>query len=109
MRNTSYSHSHVVSYFTVERTPQLASFNYALKSVRISIEWNYGATATDFAFLKNTDKLRLMESSNVAKVYTVATLFRNFKVGLYGSQTSNYFNIVPPADFIEKYVHQKDR
>ena len=35
MSNISYSHSHVVSYFTVERTPQLASFNYAP---------NYGAT-----------------------------------------------------------------
>lgn len=86
----------------------MASINYALKSVRISIEWNYGATATDFAYLKNTDKLRLMESSNVTKVYTVATLFRNFKVELYGSQTSNYFNLVPPSDFIEKYIKQQD-
>ena len=86
----------------------LASFNYALKTVRISIEWNYGATATDFAYLKNTDKLRIMESKNVTRVYTVATIFRNFKVGLYGSQTSNYFNVVPPENFISKYINGED-
>ena len=103
-----YRQSHILSYFKKETTPKLASFNYALKTVRISIEWNYGATATDFAYLKNTDKLRVMESKNVTRVYTVATLFRNFKVGLYGSQTSNYFDIAPPEDFIKKYINMED-
>ena len=83
-----------MSYFKKDTTPKLASFNYALKTVRISIEWNYGATAADFAYIKNYDKLRIMESRNVSKAYTICTLFRNFKVGLYGSQTSNYGRLV---------------
>ena len=63
----------------------MASFDYALKTERISIEWNYGAMATDFADIKNYDKLRIMESRNVTKTYNICTLFRNFKLGLYGS------------------------
>ena len=100
--------SHILSYFKRDTNPKLAAFNYALKTVRISIEWNYGATATDFAYIKNFDKLRIMESRSVTKAYTICTLFRNFKVGLYGCQTSNYFNIRPPKDFLEKYIRQED-
>ena len=50
-------------------------------------------TATLFKYLLQEYKLRVMKSKRVSKVYTVATLIRNFYVSLYGSQTSNYFDI----------------
>ena len=85
-------------------------YNYAMKSVRISIEWNYGNTATLFKFLQQEHKLRVMKSTRVTELYTVATLFRNFYVSLYGCQTSNYFDINLNEDypnFLEKYIKQE--
>lgn len=97
-----------MSYFNREDAPQLSSFNYALKTVRISVEWNYGFTATEFRYLGNAEKFKLLNSKHVTKAYTVATLLRNCFVGLYGCQTSNYFNIVPPQDFLQKYLMQEN-
>jgi hypothetical protein len=77
-----------------------------MKKVRISIEWNYGHQATLFKYLRNHSKLKLMESSTVTKVYTVTTILRNFHVCLEGGQTSNYFNLALPEDFIEHYIKQ---
>ena len=81
-----------------------------MKSVRISIEWNYGFTATLFKYFLHEHKLRVMKSERVTKVYIVATLFRNFYVSLYGCQTSNYFNInllEEYPNFLEKYIRQE--
>ena len=44
-------------------------------------------------YLQKKNKLKVLGSTVVAKVYTVTTLLRNFRVALYGSQTSNYFGI----------------
>jgi hypothetical protein len=78
--------------------------NIHMKRVRISIEWNYGVTANLFRYLKNLNKLRLMDGGNVSKVYTVAVLLRNCHIALYGGISSSYFNLRISDDFQEKYL-----
>ena len=82
--------------------------NNALKRVRIAIEWDYGGTANTFRYLANIQKLKLLESTTVSQVYTVATFLRNIRAGVYGNQSSNYFNIKPRKDFIYHYINQID-
>ena len=58
------------------------------------------------------DKLRALAGNepNALRLNTVATLFRNFHVWLYGSQTSNYFNIhfSNPEMMLSKYINMED-
>jgi hypothetical protein len=78
-----------------------------MKTVRISIEWNYMVTGTLFRYTSNQKKLKLLESATVSRVYIVATLFRNFHVCCYGSETSNYFDIlIDTSSLLESYVNQ---
>ena len=67
--------------------------NKSYTKVRVSIEWNYMVTSNLYDYLRNYNKLRLLSSDKVAKVYTVATILRNCHVALYGSETSHYFGI----------------
>ena len=83
-------------------------WNKAMKHVRISIEWNYGSTATLFKYVRKKDKLKLLGDSRVSKIYTVATLFRNFHNACYGSQCSMYFNAEMPVDMLSSYVNQTE-
>ena len=81
----------------------------AMKKVRISIEWNYATTGSLFKYIALPWKLiRLMVSPNVAKVFTVCTILKNCHAILYGCQTSNYFNVNLPDDFIYYYINQED-
>jgi hypothetical protein len=88
-------------------TQQQVQENTAYKRVRISIEWNYGSTANLFQYLRKLDKLKIMNNTNVVKVYTVATLLRNCHVALYGGISSNYFELVLRDDMLEKYLRQE--
>jgi hypothetical protein len=64
-------------------------WNFKMKTVRISIEWNDGVTASLFTYVARSDKLKTLKSPQlVSKFYTVATLFRNFHVALYGGLTT---------------------
>ena len=78
--------------------------NSAYSKVRISIEWNYMTTANLYGYLRKLDKLKILGSNVVAKIYTVATLLRNCDVAIYGSETSSYFNIAFPENFMESYM-----
>ena len=78
--------------------------NNIRKSVRVSIEWNYGVTSNLYGYMKNLNKLRLLGNSNVSKIYTVATLLRNCHITLYGGISSGYFNIKMPEDMLERYM-----
>jgi len=78
--------------------------NKAYKSVRISIEWNYMNTANVFSYLKNLNKLRLMQTRNVCKIYVVATFLRNCRTFLYGSISSSYFGLVLDRKKLESYL-----
>jgi hypothetical protein len=100
-----YPHlSHLKSAFRGDCTTRETWENNTYKSVRISIEWNYGSTANLFSYLKNIDKLKLMNTNIVSKIYTVSTLLRNCHVALYGGISSNYFNIVLRNDMLEFYL-----
>lgn len=104
--DSAYKHrEHITSYINLEDR-NVARHNACFKKVRQSIEWNYAVTASLFKYVGMRDKLKLLKSDNVAKIYTVATLFRNFHACLYGCQASNYFQIVFQLDFLEKYIQQ---
>lgn len=97
--------SHMTSYI------KLAAFkrwNAAMKHVRISIEWNYGTTSSLFSYVCMKHKFKLLQNSRVSKIYTVATLFRNFHVAAYGGQSSRYFELSMPKDMLVKYIRQED-
>ena len=61
-------------------------------------------TSNLFGYLKNLDKLRVMNGGTVVKIYTVAVILRNCHVGFYGCQSSSYFNTRIDDDFLEKYL-----
>jgi hypothetical protein len=92
-------HSHCASYGTD------AVFNSRMKSVRISIEWNYMTTVSLFAFVGMEHKFKVFESCGVARIYIVATLFKNFHASLYGNQTMNYFGVILPDNFLASYIN----
>jgi len=78
--------------------------NKVMKSVRISIEWSYGAISNLFHYLRNIDKLKVMRSTHLAHVYMVCSLLRNCHVALYGGIESNYFNLTLPSNMLELFL-----
>jgi hypothetical protein len=97
--------SHVRS-FLISDTQDNISWNAGMKRVRISIEWNYMATASCFRYVGNINKLRLLQSTTISRVYITATILRNFRTCIYGNETSHYFNYQFAVDFLEKYIYQ---
>ena len=105
--------SHMWTYVDTDESPSdiredCKKWNKTMKKVRISIEWNYGYTASLFHYLLTFSKKKVLASSNVSKMYIVATILRNCHAALYGCQTSNYFDITLPEDFLEHYISQTD-
>jgi hypothetical protein len=82
-------------------------FNAAMKTVRIEIEWNYGATARLFPLVANKLKMKLLKCNYVHYTYVVATILRNMHTCLYGNQSMIYFNLTLPVRFLEMYMMQK--
>jgi hypothetical protein len=75
------------------------------KKLRCSIEWNYSVTSYNlFKYLSHFNKLRLLSSDKVTKVYTVGTFLRNCHVALYGCQSMEYFDLRLPVDMLERYT-----
>lgn len=70
-------------------------FNKAMSSVRVSVEWTFGKIAQLFAFLDFKKNLKLLLQP-VGKYYLVGALLTNCHTCLYGSQTSQFFNVAPP-------------
>ena len=96
--------SHLHTSWRHEPTESQKAENKAYTKVRIAIEWNYMITASLYSYLTNEKKLKILQSQNVAKIYTVATILRNCHVALYGSETSHYFGIEIPNNFLELYM-----
>ena len=61
-----------------------------------------------FKYVNCTDKLKILASQRVSKIYTVATLFRNFHIACYGCQSFKYFHLDIPDDMLEHYIMQTD-
>jgi len=101
--------SHITTYGKYQGMGrEVIQWNKSMKHVRISIEWNYAVTGSLFRYIRYSDKFRLLKNKRVSKIYTVATLFRNFHVALYGSQSSNYFNLEMPRDMLINYIRGTD-
>lgn len=101
--------SHLETYYS--NVPQqhaqfFVQWNKAMKHVRISIEWNYAVTSSLFKYVNCPEKLKMLQSTRVSKIYTIATLFRNFHVAVYGSQSSKYFNLAMPPNMLIAYINQ---
>jgi hypothetical protein len=81
-------------------------WNGAMKHVRISIEWNYMTSAALFPYIKEINKLKILESNIISRVYIVVTLIRSMYSCIYGNETSHYFGYIFSNDFLEKYMTQ---
>ena len=94
-------HSNCHSY-----RPGNREFNRAMKSVRISIEWNYMTTGSLFSYLRNKDKFKLLQSDYVSRIFVVAVILKNCHACYYGNLTMNYFNVILPDNFIHNYLNR---
>jgi len=101
-----YPHlSHVYSSHRQQQlTDRQQQENRALKTVRVSIEWNYGAAAKLFGYLTKLEKLKVLDGTVCVRIYTVCIILKNCHIALYGGQSSNYFDIRIPDDMLEKYL-----
>ena len=71
-------------------------FTKTMSSLRVSVEWSFGKIIQQFAFLDFRKNLKILLQP-VGKYYTVGALLTNCHTCLYGSQTSNFFDLSPPA------------
>ena len=83
--------SHLLTYFDDSNDPNLKDFNYGLKSVRISIEWNYASTSKLFPCVACPEKLKGLSGDSVTRVYNVQCTEKIFHCALYGQQSANCF------------------
>lgn len=82
--------------------PHQLQFNQSMKNLRVAVEWGFGKIVNLFAFVdfKKNQKLLLQD---LQSMYRIATLLTNCHTCLYGSQTSDYFNVAPPN--LEQYFN----
>lgn len=77
-------------------------FNKKISKVRVSVEWGFGKIIQNFAFLDFKKNLKVLLQP-VGKYYLVASVLTNCHTCLYGSLTSSYFGVDPPA--LETYLY----
>ena len=70
-------------------------WNSAMSGVRVSVQWVF-ADINCFKFLDFKKNLKIQLGA-MAKMYIVCTLLHNARCCLYGSTTSQYFEIEPPS------------
>ena len=80
----------------VRLTPDQEAWNYAMSKVRVEVEWVFGDVTSYFKFLDFKRNLKIGLSA-VGKMYIVCTLMLNAHTCLYGSNSSDYFDVNPPA------------
>lgn len=80
---------------------QQQAFNNSMATLRTSVEWGFQKIISEFAFLdyKKNQKLLLQDLENM---YKVGVLLTNCHTCLYQSQTSMFFETIPPT--IEEYL-----
>jgi hypothetical protein len=69
--------------------------NFIMSKVRISVEWTFGKIVNNNAFVGHWQTQKIQMSA-VGKQYFTAALIANCHTCLYGSQSSVYFDILPP-------------
>ena len=76
-------------------TPLQNDWNKSMSAARVSVEWIFGDIINYFKFLDFKKNLKVQFSA-VGKMNLVCALLQNARSCLYGSSTSQYFNILPP-------------
>ena len=76
-------------------------FNTAMSSVRETVEWQFGKLVGQFAFLDFKKNLKFFLQP-LGKLYLMGGILINCHTCLYGSQTSQYFEVDPPE--LEVYL-----
>ena len=76
-------------------TEQQQLWNQRMSSVRVSVEWLFGDIINYFKFLDFKKNLKIQLSA-VGEMYIVCTLLNNARNCLYGSSTSEFFQLDPP-------------
>ena len=71
-------------------------WNKSMSEVRVSVEWIFGDAANYFKFLDFKKNLKICLSA-VGKMYIACALMHNAWTCLYGSTTSQFFEISPPT------------
>merc|ERR1711939_177753 len=79
-----------------------AQCNEAFRSLRVSVEWGFGKIFGLFQYLNHEENLRLFLQP-VGLYYPVANILANCHTILYGSQTSDYFDVPRPG--LEDYLN----
>jgi nuclease HARBI1 len=92
----------VVPYHDEELNAVHAGFNNSMTSVRISIEWAFGAILRNWASLRWVPDQQLLSRRNIGQIYFVAALLTNLLNCVRPNQTSLYFNCSPPS--LAKYL-----
>jgi hypothetical protein len=87
----------IVPYHDEELNAVHAACNNAMTSVRISIEWAFGAILRHWASLRWVPDQQLLSQRNIGQVYFVAALLSNMFNCVRPNQTSQYFNCTPPS------------
>jgi len=77
-------------------TPAMQAFNSSMSTVRESVEWLFGDIVNYFKLMDFNKNLKIGLSS-VGKMYIVSALLRNAHTCFNGNQTSDLFNLDPPA------------
>ena len=96
--------SHVLgAYHGLDNQPWQLEDNDTLKRVRIGVEWAFGKVVSNNKYIDYYKGMSI-KLQPVAKMYRVAILFANVHTCLYGSQSSLYFNILPPT--LEEYLRE---
>ena len=77
-------------------TPDMEAFNQSMSRVRVSVEWIFGDVIKSFKCMDFKSNLKIGLSS-VGKMYIACALIRNAITYMYGNQTSQFFDLEPPA------------
>ena len=93
---------HLQSPFRLARpNDNQRNYNTLMSRVRIGVEWVFGDITNFFKFLDFKKNLKL-GLQPIGKMYLVCTFLMNLRTCLYGSMTSQYFNLDPPS--VDQYL-----
>ena len=77
-----------------------AQWNTMMSQVRQVVEWGFKEIITQWAFLDNRPRMRILKSP-IAKYYVIACFLVNVRNCFYGGQIASYFGAMPLT--IEEY------
>ena len=87
----------LIPFHDPEINPIHAGYNAAMSSVRISVEWAFGAILTHWAALRHVPDQQLLSNRKIGQTYFVAALLTNFLDCVRPNATSQYFSLKPPS------------